>query len=113
MKILLGLMMLLLLGACGTGNDSTDRYGEPVVEGRVVDRDDSSILVVSGISRDEAEEIDGETILDGGAGAAYWFSGIEDPSVYENGTLVQVWADEIAESYPAQGEAVKIKVIEE
>ncbi|PYZ96840.1 hypothetical protein CR205_14265 [Alteribacter lacisalsi] len=109
MKTFLGVLCLFFLAACGTGGVSDS---DPI-EGRVVDRGGNSILIVSDISEEEAAQIDGENIAAGGAGAAYWFSGIEDPSQYAKGTLVRVWAGEIAESYPAQGEAERIEVVEE
>ncbi|MCU6713057.1 YobA family protein [Paenibacillus sp. J5C_2022] len=106
--IILGLTILFIL------LEST--RGEPNLIGRVVDEDGNRLLVISGITM---EEIDGnviDIINSGKYKGAYWIT-VKGPNSFKNfnvGDQVRVWFSKyVADSYPAQTEAVKIEKVRE
>ncbi|WP_026691085.1 DUF3221 domain-containing protein [Alteribacter aurantiacus] len=101
------ILLLVFLAACGSNEGST------AIEGRVVDKGEQALLIVKGVSEEEANALDEDAIHDGGVGEAFWIYGIEDPDSFDQGDLVKVTTDEIMESYPAQAEAITIEQIGE
>ncbi|MBM7095073.1 YobA family protein [Bacillus sp. H-16] len=103
---------IIFLTACGT-NGSSSEGSANVIEGRIVEIKETSILVVEDITEAKAIELTSDTLMDAEAGAAYWFSDAENAQELQEGLLVRVKTGAIAESYPAQGEALSVEVVEE
>lgn len=108
------IVALLLLGGCGARPDghagapapSASGTQQPGFVGYVVKIEGGRILVVAPEARDFSAT--------GGISHYYeaiWFSKV--PSDIGIGMKVEVWADAIAESYPAQAAATRLAVIAE
>lgn len=107
--LLLPVLCFMLVG-CGKTTDSGDgdkvvngSDTDPGIEGYVVKKDDSRILVVSSVPKDFSST--------GGMNEFYnaiWFS--KAPEKVELGDKVQVWFDIVLESYPGQSEAMKVVI---
>jgi hypothetical protein len=104
--------MVMLATGCGNkpGNENGNPAQSPDAEpsgylGYVVDKANKSILVVGSTERNF-----------GSGGAQHYFEAIwfsKAPSDVEIGQRVEVWSDgPIAESYPAQGQADRVSVVE-
>lgn len=106
------LCLLAVLTACNQqGSTNTD---PPVIDGYIIEAEENEILVVSNITREQAETITRESIFQMEGINAIVFD-LSNTSVgYEKGQRVQVWAKGgIRESFPSQAEAETIKIIEE
>ena len=110
MLIIAFIMLITSLLGCGMKKDhlsqgsSTDFNDKPGIEGYVVAKEKGRILVVDPVPQDFSKT--------GGVSEFYnaiWFSNVL--SDIKVGEKVQVWFDEVAESYPGQSKAKKIKVL--
>ncbi|NSL53108.1 YobA family protein [Bacillus sp. P2(2020)] len=108
--LIIAFIILLSLIGCGTKKDhlslgsSSDFNDKPGIEGYVVAKEKGRILVVDPVPQDFSKT--------GGVSEFYnaiWFSNVL--SDIKVGEKVQVWFDEVAESYPGQSKAKKIKVL--
>ncbi len=103
-----------------SGNRSTeiteqelDPNESGVQEGYVIEIDESRILVVSNISKEEAFLLTAANLLEKNTGSeAVWYS-VKDVSFYEVGQLLRVKSEMMMESYPAQSEALLVQIVEE
>lgn len=110
-SLILVLFLLLVVSSfgCGTkGSNNADGVGpsdgEPGIEGYIVKKEGSRILVVDSEPQDFSST--------GGLKEFYnaiWFSNA--PENVEIGEKVQVWFDVVMESYPGQSEAKKVLVL--
>ncbi|MDG5786839.1 YobA family protein [Evansella sp. AB-P1] len=103
---LFSIFLIFILGGCmGIIGDQQEGYIVEINE---------RILVVSGISQEEAVEMTEEDILhpETSVGSATWFS-VTDSDQYEVGQLVRVSFRAMNESYPGQATATSVKVLEE
>ena len=92
-KIVFIAILLILLGACSNQNDS------PVITGEIIEIDNGRFLVES--TEKSAPDANPELI---------WFS-TDEINDLKVGQIVSVWADAVAESYPGQATATKVKII--
>ncbi|NIK12028.1 DUF3221 domain-containing protein [Alkalibacillus almallahensis] len=83
----------------GEEETMTAPEGDPDVEGYVVEEEDTRILV-TGSEQNES-----------GQYPATWYSDVEED--VQLGDEVRVWHSDLAESYPSQGEADHLEVVEE
>ena len=124
-------VLIAVLGGCGTGEENglvnggtgetvteiTDQELDPaetgIQEGFVIEIDESRILVVSDISKEEAFTITAENLLEGNIGTdAVWYK-VNDTGVYKVGQLLRVKSEMMMESYPALSEAILVQIVEE
>ena len=129
--VLIMVALIAVFGGCGvrgenkpanSGSDQavlelTDQELDPaetgIQEGYVIEIDESRILVVSDISKEEAFMLTAEILLEESIGSeAVWYR-VNDTGVYEEGQLLRVKSEIMMESYPAQSEAILIQVVEE
>ncbi|PKR76834.1 hypothetical protein CEY16_13550 [Halalkalibacillus sediminis] len=109
--------ILTLFGAC---SEITDEELDPeeadVEEGYIVDKDESRILVVGDITREEATKMDEQKLMSRSESSiqppAVWF-GVNNPGDYELGQLVRVEFEGMDASYPGQAGAEKIQIVGE
>ncbi|WP_349408591.1 YobA family protein [Pseudalkalibacillus sp. SCS-8] len=116
-------MMMLLLAACGgkgdtvstqVGEDSTDNeIWEQSITGYVADKDETRILLLGKITKEQLNTMSVNELLETARPEAYWFK-VDNIDQYEIGQKLEVWpTGAIAESYPAQGMAGKIEVLDD
>lgn len=90
---------------------------DPTITGYIVEADFGSILVVSGITKEQASSLSSKEMLD-------FVDGVEGKDAivfykynffrFKEGQQVKVWAEGgIAESFPAQADAAYIEVLNE
>ncbi|MCF6138709.1 YobA family protein [Pseudalkalibacillus berkeleyi] len=113
------LLLIILLAGCGgqtnehISNDMDDEIWEQSISGYIADQEASRILVLGKITKEQLTELSVRELLESARPDAFWFT-VSDVQKYKIGQKVQVWPKgSIAESYPAQGTAGKIEVIEE
>lgn len=105
------LCLIAILSACNQQGSTDD---PPTIEGYIVEAEENQLLVVSNITREQAETITREEIFQMEDINAIVFELSNNSATYEKGQKVQVWAeDSIRESFPAQAEAETIEIIEE
>ncbi|OXS59785.1 hypothetical protein B1A99_09595 [Cohnella sp. CIP 111063] len=85
--------------------------GDPQLTGRVVATEGSRILVVGGITREEAGESVESILSSGKFKEVYWVK-VRNSKRYKAGDQVKVWFHVSNDSYPAQTEADKIIMYE-
>lgn len=112
------LMMVLLVGCGGQTNGSTndnvdDEIWDESIIGYIADQEASRILVLGKITKEQLTDLSVRELLESARPDAYWFT-VSDVKKYKIGQKVEVWPKGgIAESYPAQGTAGKIEILEE
>jgi len=129
--VLIMVVLIAVFGGCGIGEENgpvngdsgeavtelTDQELDPaesgIQEGYVIEIDESRILVVSDISKEETFILTAENLLEGNIGSeAVWYR-VNDTDVYEVGQLLRVKSEMMMESYPAQSEAILVQIVEE
>ncbi len=97
----------------GNANMPEEDIWEQAITGYIVDKEDERILVLEGIEKEQLKGFDPKKSDDYPVGGAYWFH-VDSSQSYKVGQKVAVWPKgAIAESYPAQGEAGRINIIED
>jgi len=123
--------LALVFGGCGAGDDNeavdsgsgeinseiTEQELDPaesgIQEGYVIEIDESRILVVSDISKEDAFALTAKNLLEETIGSlAVWYT-VKDTGVYEVGQLLRIKSEMMMESYPAQSEAILVQIVEE
>ncbi|WP_221566888.1 YobA family protein [Alkalihalobacillus sp. TS-13] len=100
-------------GQSGNGAMPEEDLWEQSITGYIVDKENERILVLEGIEKEELEGFDPKNIHEYPSSGAYWFK-VDSVDTYKIGQKVEVWPKgAIAESYPAQGTAGKINILEE
>ncbi len=94
----------------------TDQELDPaesgIQEGYVIEIDESRILVVTDISKEEAFALTAESLLEESIGSeAVWYT-VKDTRVYKVGHLLRVKSEMIMESYPARSEAILVQIVD-
>lgn len=77
---------------------------QTTIEGVVAEVDESSILIIEGVTVDDVFELEEEELLESGTGA-HRVTIEEDIEEIEVGMKIVVWVKEIAVSYPTQSTA--------
>ncbi len=122
--------LIAVLGGCGVEEENgpensgsgeliteiTDQELDPaesgVQEGYVIEIDESRILVVTDISKEEAFALTSENLLEESIGSkAVWYT-VKDVRVYEVGQLLRVKSEMMMESYPARSEAILVQIVD-
>ncbi|MCD5322191.1 MULTISPECIES: YobA family protein [Pontibacillus] len=112
------LILLILFTLAGCSGDDQGVTGSPTIEGYLVKVEDHEILVVSGITKEQAinKSFGDLTEQTDKKYEAHTFKEehmFESFKQYEVGQRVRVWAKGgSAESYPPQSELEKIEVVE-
>ncbi|WP_084242920.1 YobA family protein [Planomicrobium okeanokoites] len=84
---------------------------EPYIEGYVVEADINRLLVVSGISEEQAESLTQKEVVNLANVEAIWVSKFNFFR-FREGQKVRVWiSGSVAESFPAQAKADYVEVI--
>ena len=120
MKRLLVLFVFLLLFIAACHSEEQDYTDDPTIEGYLVRVEDKEILVVNGITKEQAVNMSWNELskVDGKQYEAHMFQidfniggFFETFSDFEKGDKVRVWGKGGAnESYPAQSELGKIEL---
>ncbi|KGP92400.1 hypothetical protein N780_01930 [Pontibacillus chungwhensis BH030062] len=110
------IVVLFILGGCN--QEDQDFTGPPTIEGHLVEIEDTQVLVVNGITKEQAISMSGDELLQS-TDEKYeahifqrdsWF---DDFSEYEVGQVVRVWGKGGAnESYPPQSTLGEIEVVD-
>lgn len=116
------LLFLLIVGCGGQMNSGSndndtnaDNEGmwEQSITGYVADKEDSRILLIGKITKQQSEEMNVKELLEKASPEAYWLE-VSDVDQYEIGQKLEVWPKgPMMESYPAQGAAGKINILED
>jgi len=131
MAVLIMVILITFFSGCGVPEENgqvnsgtgeavteiTDQELDPaetgIQEGYVIEIDESRILVVSDISKEEALILTAENLLEGNIGTdAVWYK-VNNTGDYEVGQLLRVKSEMMMESYPGQSEAVLVQIVEE
>lgn len=119
LSLLLSLVIIgaVVIAGCGSSSNigGASPNDEHALIGQIIDIADGRLLVIEGdegeIPTDILDKSLEELVQTGGYGL-YWVQ-VDNPGQYEIGQLVKVWFDgPILESYPAQGAAERIELLE-
>ncbi|NMO95161.1 YobA family protein [Paenibacillus lemnae] len=98
------LLLSLLYSNSQVGTSYTPLWGEPGIEGYVVQKEDGRFLVVSSEAQNFSARGGTEEFYD-----AIWFRGMSEQ--VSLGEKVQVWYSHVLESYPGQSSAEKLNML--
>ncbi|WP_430787356.1 YobA family protein [Virgibacillus flavescens] len=118
MKHILMITVIVMLVLSGCSGEEQEFTGNPSIEGYLVDVQDKSILVVSGITKEQAVNMTWNDLIrtDDKKYNAHEFhidSFFDSFSEFEKGQKVRVWGKGgEAESYPPQSTLGRIELVE-
>ncbi len=97
-----------------TGSTSNEEeLWDQSITGYIADKDESRILLIGKITKQQLEQMSIQELLETASPEAYWLK-VDDLEPFEIGQKLEVWPiGGMMESYPAQGEAGKVIIIEE
>ncbi|WP_430787354.1 YobA family protein [Virgibacillus flavescens] len=118
MKHILMLIVSVMFVLSGCSGEEQEFSGKPTIEGYLVDVQDKSILVVSGITKEQAVNMTWNDLTQGNDKIykAHTFY-IDDSSTtfveFKKGQKVRVWGKGgVRESFPPQSDLGKIELVE-
>ncbi|MGM7702864.1 YobA family protein [Pseudalkalibacillus sp. Hm43] len=121
----IGAIFLFFLSLVGCGSSMNDgssgsdtgtneeELWEHSLTGYVADKDDSRILLIGKITKEQLEQMSIQELLETASPEAYWLK-VQDIEAFKIGQKLEVWPiGGMMESYPAQGEGGKVIILEE
>jgi heme/copper-type cytochrome/quinol oxidase subunit 2 len=122
-KYTVGILIAIVLVAIGTSfyfimqffEDNPTQPQQPTdyIEGVIIDIQDTSILVISGLSVGEAKNMSVEEALESGNDATWFSLTMDQRNSLKSYDEVKVGYTELDESYPSKGTAKTIEKINE
>lgn len=122
-KYTVGILIAIVLVAIGASfyfimqffEDNPTQPQQPTdyIEGVIIDIQDTSILVIGGLSVDEAKNISVEEALETGNDATWFSLTMDQRNSLKSYDEVKVGYTELDESYPSKGTAKTIEKINE
>lgn len=122
-KYTVGILIAIVLVAIGTSfyfimqffEDNPTQPQQPTdyIEGVIIDIQDTSILVIGGLSVDEAKNMSVEEALETGNDATWFSLTMDQRNSLKSYDEVKVGYTELDESYPSKGTAKTIEKINE
>ncbi|MFD2639678.1 DUF3221 domain-containing protein [Piscibacillus salipiscarius] len=115
MKTISSLMFILalFLPACSEiTNEELDPHQSNVFDGHIIEIKGSRVLVVAGLTKDEATSMNEASLLEvENPPDAVWFE-VDSGSQYDVGDHIRVRYDGMDASYPGQAEAEKVQIVQ-